>query len=652
MQKKEIRIAVSSDRNFTPGVTAIRGGAHICTGLSGDKPGLLLYRDGRKAGTLRLTEEMRTGDIYTADLLTDHPEEYSYLLTDGKTAKTDPWGRFYPQKKRWGSERNYGRALPAVLLGKELDWSGDRAPGTPLSETVIYRLHVRGFTKHVSSGLGKEAGTFRGLIRKIPYLKDLGITAVELMPCYEFQEIVTAPVPVGGGFDPKTRTLGKMIRKPTGKRNYWGYSDENCYFAPKAAYTAGEDGRREFCEMVKAFHRDGIEVYMEFYFPEGTPQTLITETARFWVCEYHIDGVRLSGTAQPALLLNDPVLAGTKIFALTMDGAGIPEGTGTAERNASFFAGNENAGRKDGEKPKRRAAEYNDGYLYDMRRVLRGDENQMQRLMDRICANPDGYGTVNYMANTNGFTMADMVSYEEKHNEANGENGKDGPRDNVTWNCGEEGKSRRAAVNGIRKRQLDNAFLMLFLSQGIPLILAGDEFGNSQNGNNNAYCQDNATSWLNWTDLKKHAERHHFVRELIRFRREHPVFHREEKPSHCDLQGFGLPDISFHGVNAWYPETDGPHRQLGILYCGDYAKKPDGTVDDTFYVMFNMHWNAHKFGLPTLPDKKRWICVRDTGREESDAADTMMPLSDGYRTYVLKPRSIVILKAIDSGTAL
>ena len=253
---------------------------------------------------------------------------------------------------------------------------------------------------------------------------------------------------------------------------------------------------------------------------------------------------------------------------------------------------------------------------------------------------------LNFMAVTNGFTMMDMVSYDQKHNEANGENNRDGSDYNYSWNCGAEGHVRKKKIQELRSRQLRNAMLLLFLSQGTPVLLAGDEFGNSQNGNNNAYCQDNEISWLNWNLNKWDQALLDFVKHVIAFRKAHPVFHMKQEPRVMDYLACGHPDISYHGVNAWQPEFENFRRQIGILYCGAYAKKPNGENDDFFFVIFNMHWEPHSFALPNLPKNLVWSLAFDT----SDSA------AGGYyeegqerqilnqKNYMVPSRSVLVFQ--------
>ena len=347
-----------------------------------------------------------------------------------------------------------------------------------------------------------------------------------------------------------------------------------------------------------------------------------------------MDGVHLSGFAPTELLASDPLLADTKLLAGSWDGVRVPKTAAAPKlRERRWHLG-----------------EYNEGFLTDMRRVLKGDEDQVGRLIYQTRRNPDAYGVINYMAATNGFTMMDMVSCEQKHNEANGENNRDGNDYNYTWNCGIEGTTRKRKIVQMRKKQLRNAFLLLFLSQGTPMFLAGDEFGNSQNGNNNAYCQDNEISWLNWHQLETNRDIYEFVKYMIAFRKAHPVFHLPMEPKNIDYLVCGHPDVSYHGVKTWCPEFENFRRQLGILYCGEYGRRADGTSDDYFFVAYNMHWEPHEFDLPKLPKGMQWtLCINTDDADNNgicppESLEAGQEPQEELRQYMVPPRSILVFR--------
>ena len=602
------------------GLTRTDGGIHVSTVAAAKACSLLLFvkedKNGKEARfrevrNIPFPEEGKTGHVWSMTLNGAFDDLYYAFEADGKRF-SDPYGRSFAGRERWGRLSHAKRLLLSPVAEPEFDWQGDRPLHIPYEDCIVYRAHVRGLTKHASSGT-EHRGTFRGVVDKIPYFKELGITTLELLPPVEFQEVMMPENVEGNPYG---------TSEPTGRLNYWGYAKAGM-FAPKASYAdPGTNPVTEFKYMVRELHKAGLEVVPELYFSGREVPEFVLETVRFWVREYHVDGIHLTGYAPTVLLATDPYLAGTKLWALSWE----------AEKPAA------------GEK--KHLGEYNDGFLIDMRRALKGDEEQMSSLIYRNRRNPAETGVLNFMAGTNGFTMMDMVSYDQKHNEANGENNRDGSDYNYSWNCGAEGHVRKKKIQELRSRQLRNAMLLLFLSQGTPVLLAGDEFGNSQNGNNNAYCQDNEISWLNWNLNKWDQALLDFVKHVIAFRKAHPVFHMEQEPRVMDYLACGHPDISYHGVNAWQPEFENFRRQIGILYCGDYAKKPNGENDDFFFVIFNMHWEPHSFALPNLPKNLVWSLAFDT----SDSA------AGGYyeegqerqilnqKNYMVPSRSVLVFQ--------
>ena len=602
------------------GLTRTDGGIHVSAVAAAKACSLLLFvkedKNGKEARfrevrNIPFPEEGKTGHVWSMTLNGAFDDLYYAFEADGKRF-SDPYGRSFAGRERWGRLSHAKRLLLSPVAEPEFDWQGDRPLHIPYEDCIVYRAHVRGLTKHASSGT-EHRGTFRGVVDKIPYFKELGITTLELLPPVEFQEVMMPENVEGNPYG---------TSEPTGRLNYWGYAKAGM-FAPKASYAdPGTNPVTEFKDMVRELHKAGLEVVPELYFSGREVPEFVLETVRFWVREYHVDGIHLTGYAPTVLLATDPYLAGTKLWALSWE----------AEKPAA------------GEK--KQLGEYNDGFLIDMRRALKGDEERMSSLIYRNRRNPAETGVLNFMAGTNGFTMMDMVSYDQKHNEANGENNRDGSDYNYSWNCGAEGHVRKKKIQELRSRQLRNAMLLLFLSQGTPVLLAGDEFGNSQNGNNNAYCQDNEISWLNWNLNKWDQALLDFVKHVIAFRKAHPVFHMEQEPRVMDYLACGHPDISYHGVNAWQPEFENFRRQIGILYCGAYAKKPNGENDDFFFVIFNMHWEPHSFALPNLPKNLVWSLAFDT----SDSA------AGGYyeegqerqilnqKNYMVPSRSVLVFQ--------
>ncbi|MDK2807624.1 MAG: isoamylase [Clostridiales bacterium] len=549
----------------------------------------------------------RVGDVYTICL-----KDKELAQFEGKEYLYEVDGCFVvdPYASRITGRSQYGKLIgiqKGVIAQLPFDWGEDAPPMIPYHNLILYQLHVRGFTKHASSGV-RAKGTFRGIMEKIPYLKELGVNALLLLPCYDYNEISLS------------REDSRFLPPEKKKLNYWGYAKEAFYFTPKASYAKDkENPQNEMMELVKTLHKEGIEVVLDLYFPEGTNPVLILDCLRFWKLTYHIDGFRINDNVAPCeLLAKDPLLGGGKLFS-------------------SFWREEEHTedtlyGRG------RSVALLNDEYLGDVRRFLKGDEGMVRSIMYRIKRNPKHMAVINNITNVNGFTLMDLVSYDVKHNEENGENGRDGTDYNYSWNCGKEGETKNKQVLYLRKKQIMNAYLLMFFSQGTPMLLAGDEFLHTQKGNNNPYCQDNTITWLNWNRIKTNEETLTFVKELIAFRKCHPILHRREECMGSDYLSFGSPDLSFHGTKAWFIDDSNYSRLLAFMLNGAYQVMPRGKRDQSFYVACNMHWEPHSFDLPSLPKGYRWKCRWDTAALQEDVLKNQ-------RSYLVKPRTIVVLES-------
>lgn len=636
---KQLRDVTAMGGRYPMGLAVTRKNLHISAKWAGESCSLVLFEKGAAdvQQKFAMDPKYRQGDVWNLTLESDgtFPVNLEYCLELDGEMTADPYGRAILGWEQWGDPGNPGKALRCPVWEDKFDWEGDAPLNIPYEECVIYKAHVRGLTKHTSSKV-REKGTFKAVIEKIPYLKELGITTLELMPVMEFEEVVVPEgygryAGMGGAASRNANMLqrGGAVRNgaaeqdeaaPAVKLNYWGY-EGGYYFAPKASYSSGriKNPVKELKLLVKELHKAGIELVLEMYFKGTEDPGFVLDVVRYWVQEYHLDGVHLVGYPPVQLIGQDPYLSRTKILANSWDG--VKKGS------------------------VRHLAECNDGFLVDMRRFLKGDEGQLNNLVMRSRRNPADEGVINYMANTNGFTMADMVSYDVKKNEANGENNQDGTDFNYSWNCGLEGPTKKKKIMELRRKQVRNAALMLFLSQGTPLWQAGDEFGNSQMGNNNAYCQDNEITWLNWNLTKADKEYQNFVKECIAFRKAHPVFHRKQELLGMDSLGCGHPDVSYHGEKAWQPQFENFRRELGVMYCGEYGKRPDGSSDDYFFVVYNMHWEPHELGLPKLPKNRRWHLVVDTGDGQTmDFAPTgKEPQLEDQLMYQAAPRSVAVL---------
>ena len=573
-----------------------------------EEASLLLYKKGSKEviQEIPFPATNTIGDIVCvkAEKIASARYEYNFCI-DGKVT-LDPYAKVLIGTGKFGEEHPEGHEVRCAMIAGNYDWEDDRKPQIAYEDAVMYSFHVRGFTKQRYSGV-RHKGTFLGIIEKAEYFKELGINQIKLMPAYEFTEMESV----------KTHARYRKEEELPKRLNYWGYT-KAFHFAPKRAYAATKDPVREFKDMVKTMHRLGIEVLMEFYFPEGCSPRYITECLQYWVQEYHVDGFHVRGVQGICnLMATDPLFADTKLLNI-------------------YFPVEEIYGKKNLPK-KRMVAECNDGFMIDVRRFLKGDEESLKAFAERMRRNPKGSGLINYIASHDGFTLCDLVSYEERHNEDNGEQNRDGRVQNYSWNCGEEGKSRKKKILELRNRQMKNAWCMLLLSAGTPMILAGDEFCNSQLGNNNPYCLDNEISWLDWKGYKSgNSEMFRFVKDLIAFRKKHKILHMGQELSMTDSLSCGFPGISYHSSSAWYGELDGQNRKIGVMYCGKYADE-----DELIYIAYNMHWMEHTFALPALPGGYRWNVALDTS--EGILEEDRWRLLPDSRQVQVSSRTVTVL---------
>lgn len=613
-----------------------------------------------------LDDSFRTGSVFSVLIkgVSLIGYEYDYTIIDKKYK--DPYARYIAGTKEWGMPLGLDKdLLRGAVRFEKYDWEDDKRPKLAFNESVLYKLHVRGFTKHKTSKVSSK-GTFKGLMQKADYLKELGVTTLILMPCYEFDEIVMEEFRVSSKseveymlFDEYERykeelnnPILKHYESGSGsgtrkniipyKLNYWGYSDKAFYMAPKASYASSPAmAAKEFKDMVKKLHSMSIEVIMEFTFSQKADISFVIDCLRYWYLEYHVDGFKLSrNEIDVDMIAMDPILMGSKIIAESFDEYRIYGNT-----SPSFNRKN--------------LAMMNVEYMYTARKYLKGDEDQLGDFAYKFRRNPSKVGIVNYITETNGFTLTDLYSYDIKHNDANGESNRDGNDYNYSWNCGFEGPTRKKKIIAGRNRQIANALMSLILSQGTPMILAGDEFGNSQDGNNNAYCQDNEISWLNWGDLKKNEDRFAFVKALIAFRKANKVFSMNNEARMNDYISCGYPDLSCHGTRAWFPEYTNYSRTLGIMLCDIYADFNNGSAysyrptmvgdreealqnTSLYYLAFNMHWEPHEFDLPKVPDTHRWIMIMNSSQDCFKFVSESCP--DQMRT-VVPERTVAVFVA-------
>ena len=592
------------------GVTVIGDEVNFAiTAKYGSNCQVVLYEKGKDEEVARIPFENAQviGNVYAMSVSgLDYSKYYYNFSVDGEIV-TDEYAKALSGKKNWGKACDN---LKGIIINDDYDWQHDAPLNIPFDETILYRMHVRGFTKHATSKV-KHKGTYLGIVEKIPYLKELGINMIELMPAYEFNEIKK---------ENATSMKGQFaIESPV--LNYWGYTDGYA-FAPKAsfAWTNTPGGEvEEFKYLVRELHKNGIEISMEFFFPQGTNPKLILDCLHYWVMEYHIDGIHTNcEEAVMRMVETDNLLCATKIFTYSFS------------NNTDFYSRKSEI---------RNIANFNDDFMVCARRFIKGDEDMLNTMAYKIKANPPGVAVVNYVANHNTFTLYDTVSYDRKYNEANGENNRDGAVYNYSWNCGEEGDTRKRKIMDLRKRQIKNALCLVFLSQGVPMLYAGDEMCNSQKGNNNPYCLDNEISWTNWNTNAMAKEILEFTKNIIAFRKKHKVLHLSQETRQMDYKSYGLPDMSYHGTKAWYADFSHFNRHFSVMYCGKYALLDKAGEEQDIYIAYNMYWENQEFGVPSARNKKKWHLEFSTYGNKKDC--------DIDRMYEAPGRSISVLVAGD-----
>lgn len=634
------------------GAVAIPGGVNFTIHTHGATScELLLFH--RKAeepyAVIPFPESYKIGFCYSMIVFDLDIEEFEYayrldgpydekkgLRFDKNKILLDPYARAVTGQSQWGHVNNAQHGYRARVVHSNFDWGDQRHHSIPMEDLIIYELHVRGFTMDESSGV-KHHGTFEGLREKIPYLKELGVNAVELMPIFEFDEMR----------DVRLIDENELI-------DFWGYNPVS-FFAPNTSYCSSMEYNREGLELktlIKDLHDNGIEVILDVVFnhtaegnefgpcfsfkgfdnniyymltPDGhyynfsgcgntlncnhpVVRDMILECLRYWVIEYRVDGFRFDlasilgrnddGTplSQPPLLRSlafDSILGNVKLIAEAWDAGGLYQ-------VGSFPSW-------------KRWAEWNGRYRDDMRRFLKGDDFLAQTAAARITGSPDlydpayrgGNASINFLTCHDGFTLYDLYSYNQKHNEANGWGNTDGADDNNSWNCGVEGETDDPAILALRKRLMKNACAILLCSRGTPMFLSGDEFADTRYGNNNPYCQDNLISWLDWSLLKKNKDLFDFFQYMIRFRKDHPVIRKDLEPSYL-----GVPAMSTHGLTPDETNFSGDSHVVCVRFAGyDEATQKE----DLVYLAVNSGWFPVTLTLPELPEHYKWKVAVNTG---------------------------------------
>lgn len=590
------------------GATPVNDGVLFAFESDSDNCGIILKNKKSKNITrIPLSKEYRNGNVFSVIIKDIEYDKYLYKFYSDEKEFADPYSYTLVGNEKFGLKKDNYEIYSSIV--KLDDFNKDEKPGISFENSIFYLLHVRGFTAHYSSKV-ENKGTFKGILEKLDYLKDLGITTLELMPCYEFEE-----------FEKISKDNSFMVDttdyKAENKVNYWGYK-EGFYFAPKASYCATNEPVKEFKEFVKRLHKNGIEVVLQFYFPDKVKQHKIYEVLKFWLLNYNVDGFHLKGNKIPfSFIANDPLFGDTKLLYDY-----IPE---NEIYEAAFVP------------TKRNLSSYSDAFMYQMRKVLKGDEGSLKDLVYYTKNYPEKSACVNFITNYYGFTLNDLVSYDRKHNEDNGEKNVDGCDFNFSWNCGIEGKTKKSLVMKLRKKMMKDALFLVFSSKGTPLILAGDEICNTQNGNNNPYCQDNAVSYINWNLTAEASEMLEYTKKLIALRKSdlNAVLNREF--SMLDRAHIGYPDLSYHSDEAWKADLATYNRHLGIMYSS--LDKGNVTL---YYLAYNFYWKEITFSLPFLPVSAKWDVVfstADVKEKEEEKEETKQGMK-----FELESRSCAVFK--------
>ncbi|MCR4839990.1 MAG: alpha-amylase [Lachnospiraceae bacterium] len=608
--------------------------------------------DAVPAYTIKMDKGFRTGNIFSVTVKNFDMKGYTYLYEAKGVSFVDPYAHMISGREVYGKNLNKKarKLVRAYVWDTPCSMENDIRPNIDFRDLIIYKLHVRGFTMNTG---GANKGTYKAVAEKISYLKELGVNAILLMPVMEYNEIYSnvpepsAPEFVSSSFyngridadqaipensevlDPMGNSPEDLpyIKDSETKVNYWGYTSSYYFFAPKSSYAScPEQADREFKLMVQKLHKAGIEILMEVSIPKGTNRSMMLDALRYWVREYHVDGFKLNlDCIDSNLIACDPHLSSAKLIG---NGWNTNEIYPTAYKPDSKTLG-----------------VYNDGYSVVMRRFLKSDEGMSGDVLRMFTDNSGDSINVNYITDHNGFTLNDLYSYDIKHNMANKEQGRDGTDLNYSWNCGEEGPTKSNKIRSLRLRMRKNAMAMLLLGQGVPMLFAGDEVGNSQGGNNNAYCQDNEVGWVNWKKTKSDSELQAFIKRMIKIRKEHPVLHNAVAHRNTDYLSVGIPDVSFHSLFAWAPDYNYYNRCIGIMYSGAYALKDHTTEDQSFYFAINMYWNEKTYEIPHLPKGYEWellFSTEKTAVAEGEAVKDITLNVAGRSIAVLVSRKVAV----------
>lgn len=692
-EKQQERFQVEPGRPIPFGATITERGVNFCVfSFHADACTLVLFRRDKPdpVAEIPFPEQYRLGAVFSMLVIGLSPDEYEYGYRlnglnepeaghrfDPAVILLDPYAKSIGGRGIWRQQGEVGKGFPnrGRIVLPEFDWGNDKPLNTPIEDLIIYEMHARSFTAHPSSGISNP-GTYAGIIEKIPYLKSLGVRAIELMPIFDFDEFQNSVT---------NEQTGELLV------SHWGYNTIG-FFAPKAGFAAsGAQGgeANELKQLVKSLHENGIEIILDVVFnhtaegnengpalsfrgidnrtyyiltPEGyyynftgtgntfnsnhpAVSAFILDCLRYWAVEYHIDGFRFDlasaltraengmPLADPPLLkmiAHDPVLASVKLIAEPWDADGL-------YHVGSFPAYG-------------RWTEWNGKYRDVIRKYLKGEAGLVEETIQRIQGSPDLYpdrgpiASVNFITAHDGFTLNDLVSYNEKHNEANLEDNRDGHNENESWNCGVEGPTDNPEINALRRRQMKNAITMLMVSQGVPMFLMGDEVARTQMGNNNAYRQDNEISWFDWSKVEENGDILRYFQRIIAFRSTHPVLRNGHFLRFEDYNNVGCPDMRWFSIESLAGDAKDERLTLSFMLCGAYAKGGLAQDDDIFVAM-NMHWEDQSFDLPKLPKKKTWRVFANTGMDFPNDIHELgsEPQLEDPKKLILKSRSVAVL---------
>lgn len=530
---------------------------------------------------IALEESYRMGRLYSVAIKGFSWEETAYLLERDGEIVVDPYATRIYGRERWAERRRvkeHYRVLSGIASSRYR--FKHPSPQIAASDMIMYKLHMRGFT--MMRGLTEElAGNVSGMKRKLKELKELGVTSLEFLPLYEFEEMQYRLKTVE-----ETSRKPKLVPDEAYGVNYWGYGKAD-YMAPKAAYFGKEHPEQQMKELVDRIHALGMEIIMEISFAPELSADYMLDVLHHWVQEYHVDGFHLLGYGLPMeRIAEDALLGRTKIFHDHFDGAVL-------EREKQYKY--------------KHLFVYDQAFLYPLRKLQNHMDGSIIEFANMMKRQNEAYGFVNYAANNNGFTLRDVYSYSEKHNDSNGEENRDGDNYNFSHNYGQEGETKSKAIQNIRMTHIRTALTTVLTGQGVPLLLAGDEAGNSQQGNNNAYCQDNELGWTEFSRQKRFRELRKFTKNMIAFRKEHKVLSLPKPMEMSDYKHKGIPDLSYHGKEPWTMWLSDDMKSIGILYDGAYA----GEESDVM-LLFNFYFGEDSFALPKLNGRRKWYEIMNT----------------------------------------